>query len=262
MGDRFEHKVVIVTGGSRGLGRAMCLGFASEGAKVVVSSRKQESCAAVVAEIAEKGGEAVAVAAHTGRMEDLDALIEATYSRFGRVDILVNNAGTNIALGPLSDIEPAAFDKMVEVNLKGPWYLASRLAPRMGEQGGGCVINVISVAALSTPAYSGMYAATKAGLKAFTEVMAQEWAPLNIRVNALAPGSYHSDLTDGAIEAIPGYGEGMVNARLDTAHCRNRGDTEPGFLPGQRGLHHRYYAGGRWRFNGETMIGRIQLRRL
>ncbi|GAB5452263.1 MAG: glucose 1-dehydrogenase [Halioglobus sp.] len=214
MGDRFKDKVVVITGGSRGLGRAMSQGFAAEGAQVVVSSRKQASCDEVVASIEAAGGEALAFAAHTGRMEDLDALIEAVYSRFGRVDILLNNAGTNIALGALSDIEPAAFDKMVDVNLKGPWYLASRLAPRMGEHGGGCVINVISVAALSTPAYSGMYAATKAGLKALTEVMAQEWAPLNIRVNALAPGSYHSDLTDGAIEVIPGYGEGMVNAAL------------------------------------------------
>jgi NAD(P)-dependent dehydrogenase (short-subunit alcohol dehydrogenase family) len=130
------------------------------------------------------------------------------------VDILVSNAGINVAFGPLVDVSTSAFDKMVDVNLKGPWYLASRLAPRMGEQGGGCVINVLSVAALSTPAYSGMYAATKAGLKALTEVMAQEWAEWNIRVNALAPGSYHSDLTDGAIEAIPGYGEGMVSAAL------------------------------------------------
>jgi NAD(P)-dependent dehydrogenase (short-subunit alcohol dehydrogenase family) len=192
----------------------MSIGFAAEGAKVVVSSRKQDSCDALVKEIEEAGGEALAVAANTGKVEDLDALIEAVYAHFKKVDILVNNAGTNIAFGPLSDIQPAAFDKMFEVNMKGPWYLASRLAPRMGEQGGGCVINLISVAALSTPAYSGVYAATKAGLKALTEVMAQEWAPLNIRVNALAPGSYHSDLTDGAIEVIPGYGEGMVTAAL------------------------------------------------
>jgi NAD(P)-dependent dehydrogenase (short-subunit alcohol dehydrogenase family) len=214
MGERFKDKVIIVTGGSRGLGRAMSQGFAAEGAKVVVSSRKQDSCDALVKEIRAQGGEALAVAANTGKVEELDALIEAVYAHFGRVDVLVNNAGTNIALGPLSDIQPAAFEKMFDVNMKGPWYLASRLAPRMGEQGGGCVINVLSVAALSTPAYSGVYAATKAGLKALTEVMAQEWAPLNIRVNALAPGSYHSDLTDGAIDMIPGYGEGMVEAAL------------------------------------------------
>lgn len=214
MGSRFAGKVVIVTGGSRGLGRAMSLGFAAEGAKVVVASRKIDSCRAVVAAIEADGGEALAQATHMGKIADQDALIEAAYERFGRVDILVNNAGINVAFGPLSDIEPAAFDKMFEVNLRGPWYLASRLAPRMGEQGGGCIINILSVAALVTPAYAGAYAATKAGLKALTEVMAQEWAPLHIRVNALAPGSYHSDLTDGAIESIPGYKEGMVSAAL------------------------------------------------
>ncbi len=214
MGDKFKDKVVIVTGGSRGLGRAMSLGFAREGAKVVVASRKLATCQEVVAQIEDAGGSALAQAAHMGNIADLDALIEAAYARFGRVDVLVNNAGINVAFGPLSEITPAAFDKMVDVNLKGPWYLASRLAPRMGEHGGGCVINVLSVAALITPAYSGIYAATKAGLKALTEVMAQEWAPWNIRVNALAPGSYHSDLTDSAIAALPGYGEGMVAAAL------------------------------------------------
>jgi NAD(P)-dependent dehydrogenase (short-subunit alcohol dehydrogenase family) len=214
MTEKFKDKVVIVTGGSRGLGRAISLGFAREGAHVVVASRKLAACEEVAALIEEAGGKALAQSAHMGEMADLDALIEAAYARFGRVDILVNNAGINVALGALSEIEIAAFDKMFDVNLKGPWYLASRLAPRMAEQGGGCVINVLSVAALSTPAYSGIYAATKAGLKALTEVMAQEWAAWNIRVNALAPGSYHSDLTDGAIAALPDYATGMVEASL------------------------------------------------
>ncbi len=214
MTEKFKDKVVIVTGGSRGLGRAISLGFAQEGAHVVVASRKLAACEEVAALIEEAGGKALAQSAHMGEMADLDALIEAAYARFGRVDILVNNAGINVALGALSEIEIAAFDKMFDVNLKGPWYLASRLAPRMAEQGGGCVINVLSVAALSTPAYSGIYAATKAGLKALTEVMAQEWAAWNIRVNALAPGSYHSDLTDGAIAALPDYATGMVEAAL------------------------------------------------
>jgi len=214
MGERFKDKVVLVTGGSRGLGRAMALGFAREGAHVVVASRKLASCEEVVELIEAEGGTALAHAAHMGDTAALDALIEASYARFGRVDVLVNNAGTNVAFGPLTDITTNAFDKMVDVNLKGPWYLASRLAPRMGGHGGGCVINVISVAALSTPAYSGIYAATKAALQALTEVMAQEWAAWNIRVNALAPGSYHSDLTDSAIATIPGYGEGMIAAAL------------------------------------------------
>lgn len=214
MSTKFVDKVVLVTGGSRGLGRAMSLGFAAEGAKVVVASRKLDSCELVVAEIEHAGGDALAVAAHMGKTEDLDALIEAAYSRYGRVDILVNNAGINVAMGPLSDIQTSAFDKMVDVNMKGPWYLASRLAPKMAEHGGGCVINMLSIAALTTPAYMGLYAATKAAMKALTEVMAQEWAPWNIRVNALAPGSYHSDLTDGAISALPEYGQGMVDAAL------------------------------------------------
>ena len=214
MGDRFRDKVVIVTGGSRGLGKAISIGFAAEGAKVVVASRKLESCQAVVDTIDAQGGTAIAVATHMGKLEDIDNLIEVSYAAFGRVDIVINNAGINVAFGPLSDVTPTAFDKMIDVNLKGPWYLSSRIAPRMGEQGGGNIINFLSVAALSTPAFSGIYAATKAALRALTEVGAQEWAEMNIRVNAIAPGSYHSDLTDGAIEAIPGYGEGMVNAAL------------------------------------------------
>lgn len=214
MAERFSEKVVLVTGGSRGLGRAICLGFAREGAKVVVASRRLEACEAVVTAIDSEGGTAFAQAAHMGRLEDLDMLIDASYERFGHVDILVNNAGINVAMGALAELGPEAFDKMVDVNLKGPWYLASRLAPRMGEHGGGCVINMLSVAALTSPAWMGMYAATKAALKVLTEVMAQEWAPWGIRVNALAPGSYHSDLTDGAIAAIPGYEQGMVEAAL------------------------------------------------
>jgi len=214
MAKQFEGKVVLVTGGSRGLGRAMCVGFAREGASVVVSSRKIDACQSVVDDIQGAGGQATAIAAHTGNTDDLDRLIDAAYAAYGRVDILVNNAGINIGMNGLSDTTPEVFDKMVDVNLKGPWYLASRLAPRMGEQGGGVIINVLSVAALAKPAYMGMYAATKAALGALTEVMAQEWAAWNVRVNALAPGSYRSDMTDGAIAAIPGYEQGMVDAAL------------------------------------------------
>lgn len=211
---KFKDKVVIVTGGSRGLGEAMSKGFAREGASVVVASRKLETCQKVVDEIKSEGGEAVAVSAHMGDTKQLDALIAASYEAYGQVDILVNNAGINVAHSPLSDLSVALFDKMYEVNLRGPWYLASRLAPKMAEQGGGCVINVLSVACLINPENMGSYAATKAGLKSLTEVMAQEWAPFNIRVNALAPGSYHSDLTDGALDKIPGFEENALKISL------------------------------------------------
>lgn len=210
----FQDKVVLITGGSRGLGKAMSLGFAGQGAKVVVASRKLEACEALAADIRATGGEALAVAANTGSTEDLDRLVDTVIAHYGRVDVLVNNAGINIAFGPLAELSPEAFDKMYQVNQRGPWYLASRLAPHMGDSGGGVVINVLSVSALKPPALMGFYAATKAALEALTKVMAQEWAPLNIRVNAIAPGTYHSDLTDGAIASIPGWEEGMLQANL------------------------------------------------
>ncbi len=210
----FIGKVVLITGGSRGLGKAMSEGFARAGAKVIVSSRKIEACKEVAKSINEAGGEAIALAANVGSTQDLDQLKDDALAHYGHVDILVNNAGINIAMGALTDLSPDAFDKMYQVNQRGPWYLASRLAPHMAENGGGVVINFLSVSALKPPAFMGFYAATKAALEALTKVMAQEWAPMNIRVNAIAPGSYHSDLTDGAIAAIPGFEEGIIDANL------------------------------------------------
>ena len=210
----FTGKVVLITGGSRGLGRAMSHGFARAGARVIVASRKIEACEAVVAYIRDAGGEAIAVAAHTGDTDSLDVLVQASYDAYGRVDVLINNAGINVAMGALTDLSVQQYDKMYQVNQRGPWYLASRLAPGMAEHGGGCVINLLSVAGIKPPAYMGFYAATKAALEAMTRVMAQEWAPLGIRVNALAPGTYHSDLTDGAIATIPGFEEGAMSQQL------------------------------------------------
>lgn len=207
-------KVVLVTGGSRGLGRAMVLGLAKAGADVVIASRKLESCEAVAEEVRALGRQALPVAAHAGQMESLDALLEATYARFGRLDVLINNAGTNPVTAGLSELSPDLFQKVFEVNTKGPWYLASRAAPRMGTHGGGSIINVISVGGLKPPAYQGFYAATKAALNALTRVMAAEWAPLGIRVNALAPGSYHSDMFDRSAAVLPGFTEGAVAASL------------------------------------------------
>ena len=195
----FDGKVVLVTGGSRGLGKAISEGFAAAGAKVVVSSRKLENCEAVVAGIRDSGGEAYPIAAHVGDIGSLDGLIDGTYAQYGKLDILVNNAGTNIAMGPLSDLTPEQYDKMYQVNQRGPWYLASRAAPKMGEQGGGCIINLLSVAALRPQAYMGFYASTKAALEAMTKVMAQEWSALNIRVNGIAPGPFRTHIANRRI---------------------------------------------------------------
>ena len=210
----FTGKVVLVTGGSRGLGKAMSLGFAEQGATVIIVSRKQDSCTALAEQIVQAGGQAVGIAANTGKTDDIDALVRQLKADYARIDLLINNAGTNIALGPLTDLSPEQFDKMFQVNLRGPWYLASRIAPIMAATGGGSIINILSVAALRPPAYNGFYAATKSGLEAITKVMAQEWANDNIRVNAIAPGPYRSDLVDSSIAAIPGFEEGMRDSTL------------------------------------------------
>ena len=209
-----EGKVALVTGGSRGLGRAMVLGLARAGADVVIASRKLAGCEEVAAEVQAMGRQALAVSAHAGQMESLDALLEATYQRFGRLDILINNAGTNPVTAGLSDLTPELFQKVFEVNTKGPWYLASRAAPRMAQHGGGSIINVISVGGLKPPAYQGFYAGSKAALHALTKVMAAEWAHMGIRVNALAPGSYHSDMFDISAAVLPGFTEGSMAATL------------------------------------------------
>lgn len=207
-------KVALVTGGSRGLGRAMALGLADAGADLILASRNLDRCRAVAAEVEQRGRRALAVAAHLGQPDQIDALVETAWQQWGRVDLLINNAGINPTAGALTELTPALFQKLFDVNTLGPWYLASRLAPRMGEAGGGVIINVLSVAAIRPPAGQGFYAATKAALKALTAVMAAEWAPLKVRVNALAPGSYHSDLFDQAAAAIPGFLEGARQASL------------------------------------------------
>ncbi len=209
-----EGKVALVTGGSRGLGRAMVLGLAKAGADVVIASRKLETCEQVAEEVRALGRRALPFSAHAGRMESLDALLEKTYTEFGRLDVLINNAGTNPVTAGLSDLTPELFQKVFEVNTKGPWYLASRAAPRMAAHGGGSIINVISVGGLKPPAYQGFYAGSKAALHALTKVMAAEWASMGIRVNAIAPGSFHSDMLDAALKILPGDEEGSRNASL------------------------------------------------
>ena len=209
-----EGKVALVTGGSRGLGRAMVLGLAKAGADVVIASRKLESCEQVAEDVRAIGRRALPLSAHAGRMESLDALLEQTYATFGRLDVLINNAGTNPVTAGLSDLTPELFQKVFEVNTKGPWYLASRAAPRMAAHGGGTIINVISVGGLKPPAYQGFYAGSKAALHAMTKVMAAEWASMGIRVNAIAPGSFHSDMLDAALKILPGFEEGSREASL------------------------------------------------
>ncbi|HLU09939.1 MAG TPA: glucose 1-dehydrogenase [Oceanobacillus sp.] len=181
-------KVAIVTGASRGIGQAIAEAFADAGAKVVVSSRKQESVDEVAAAIKAKGGEAIGIAAHNGEKAALQALVQATVDAYGTVDILVNNAATNPHFGPVLDAEDSMWQKTIEVNLMGNVWLTQAVVAIMREKGGGKIINVASVNGLRPGRWQGVYSITKAGIISLTQTLAMELASDNILVNAIAPG--------------------------------------------------------------------------
>jgi len=216
MQQRFDltGKVALVTGGSRGLGRAMSLGLADAGADVVVASRTLSACEAVVADIHALGREALAVDCDMRKWADIDRLAERTYGRFGRCDVLVNNAGIMQTPSPLVQTDSALFDEFFEVNVKGPMRLATQVAPRMGAAGGGSIINVISIGGLKPGPNLGMYCSSKAALQALSRVMAAEWAPLKVRVNALAPGPFRTDMMEDMDERIPGFIQHSVSTNM------------------------------------------------
>ncbi len=185
---RLDGKVAIVTGASRGIGRAIASGFAQAGAKVVLSSRKQPALEQVAQEINTGGGDAYPVSAHAGKTDDLKILVKKTVEHYGRIDILINNAGTNPIFGPVINADEGVWDKIFEVNLRGFFFLCKEAAQIMSEHGGGAIINMASVAGIKPGIGLGIYSISKAGVIMLTRVLAQEWAGMNIRVNAIAPG--------------------------------------------------------------------------
>ncbi|MDQ1520213.1 MAG: hypothetical protein QOI55_1286, partial [Actinomycetota bacterium] len=186
-------RVAIVTGGTRGIGRAVAEGFVAAGASVVVGSRKPEAVAETEAHLRDMGGDALGVPTHMGDLDALRALVDRTVERFGGIDIVVNNAA-NALTQPLGQFTPEAWAKSFDVNLRGPVFLVQEALPHLERSGHGAVVNVISAGAFLFSANVAMYAAAKAGMMSFTRAMASDFAPRGIRVNALAPGTVDTDM--------------------------------------------------------------------
>jgi len=183
-----EGKVALITGASKGIGQAIAEFYAAAGAKVVVSSRKQDAVDAVAGEIKAKGFEATAIACHMGDMADVGRLAEATIAKYGTIDILVNNAAVNPVFGPVVDTSLEAFDKIIAVNVKGPFELAKKVYPILKAKKSGSVINISSIGGLRPEHGLGIYSMSKAALISLTKVFAKEWGDDNIRANVICPG--------------------------------------------------------------------------
>ena len=194
----FTGTVVLVTGGSRGLGYQMVKAFADRGADVIIASRKVENCERVGDEVRALGRRALAVSAHVGRWAECDALIEAAYAEFGRVDVLINNAGMSPPC-PSHEMPESLFDSVMNLNFKGPFRLASQIGKRMAdgasEHGGGSIINISSTGALMALPGVVPYGAAKAALNAMTVSLSREYAP-KVRVNTISAGPFLTDIAE------------------------------------------------------------------
>ena len=209
-------RVAIVTGATKGIGRAVAEGLAEAGASVVVSSRKQQLCEEVAAEIAAATGRDVrGMACHVGDWAAIPSFVEQVHAAFGRIDILVNNAGISPGFTQFLDVELDFWRKIFAVNVEGPLRMSQQVVPIMRDGDGGAIVNVSSMGGYSGGGPgNGAYGATKAALLAMTKNMAREWAPFNVRVNAISPGPIKSEMTEGAERAMPGFYERAGNATM------------------------------------------------
>jgi NAD(P)-dependent dehydrogenase (short-subunit alcohol dehydrogenase family) len=183
-----DGRIALVTGASRGIGEAIARLLAQQGAHVIVASRKLEGCQAVADAIVAGGGQATAMPCHVGELEQIRTTVAAIRERFGRLDILVNNAATNPQFGNVLDTDPGAFQKTVDVNIRGYFFMSVEAGKLMREQGGGSIINVTSINGVSPGLMQGVYSITKAAVINMTKVFAKECAPFGIRCNTLLPG--------------------------------------------------------------------------
>ena len=188
-------KNALITGGTRGIGLAIARGYLSHGSRVTICSRKQANVDSALAELSEFGDSVQGVEGHAGEPEALQRVSAAAEARFGPVDILVNNAGTNPYFGPIVNSENAAWDKTMDVNLRGPYVLSKHIARSMIEHNGGSIINIASVAGITAAPMQGIYSVSKAGLIMLTKVMARELGAHRIRVNCICPGVIKTKLS-------------------------------------------------------------------
>ena len=186
-------QVAVITGSSRGIGRSIAETMAALGAKVVVSSRKQEPCEEVAAAIRKQGGEAIVIPCNISRRPEVEALVSETQKRFGRIDILVCNAAVNPVYGPLAKLTDEAFDKIMGANVKSNLWLCNLVIPGMAERGGGAVVIISSIGGMRGTEVLGAYAISKSADFALARCLAVEWGPKNVRVNCVAPGLVKTD---------------------------------------------------------------------
>ncbi len=192
---RLDGQVAIITGASKGIGEAIAQGLGQAGAKVVLSSRKQEAVEEVATRFREEGIEALAIAAHNGDKEQLQNLVDKTLEAYGRIDIIINNAATNPAFGPVVNTEDSAFDKIIEVNLKGMFMLGKIAYPEL-KKNRGRVVNISSVAGIRPDHRTGIYSVSKSAAISLTQVMARDWGKDGIRVNAICPGLIRTKMSE------------------------------------------------------------------
>lgn len=196
-------KVALVAGASRGIGAAIAHGLAEHGATVICSSRKQADCEKIAESIRESGGKAVSAELHLGQLSHHDTVLEMIETEFGRLDILVNNGATNPYFGPAHQTSEAAYDKTMDVNLKGPFFLSSKAMPMLMKDGGGSIVNVASIDGVQPGRMRVVYGMTKAALMNMTKGFAKEYGNQGVRVNALLPGFTDTKLAAG-LKKIPG----------------------------------------------------------
>ncbi len=217
-------QVAVVTGASKGIGRAIAEALAAAGAKVVISSRRGEACEEVAGAINESGGEAIALACNISHKSDLQGLVDRTLEHWGRIDTLVCNAAVNPYFGPLAEIPDEAYDKTMNTNLRSNLWLCNMVIPGMAARGGGAVILVSSIAGLKGHGQLGVYALSKAAAMQLARNLAVEWGRSNVRVNTIAPGLVRTDMAralwddpDRLAQALESYPLGRIGEPQDIA---------------------------------------------